>query len=183
MELLPHLSFYCISSISICFSLLPLSLLHAFFWPSQLLYGQYLSCMLYFAISIGTAFVLCYPIINCSFMRLYFDKLGWFWEVCFQIDPVSAGAQYEKEFIVCSLDLLSGLVEGLGPGIESLVLPFSMSYIKNTASFRQLCIRALVVVSYGRFISLSDCPVLIFWWMAMLQMMLFYKVCFEELCK
>ncbi|KAK6117102.1 hypothetical protein DH2020_049147 [Rehmannia glutinosa] len=38
-----------------------------------------------------------------------------------KVDPVSAGAQYDKEFIVCCLDLLSGLAEGLGPGIESLV--------------------------------------------------------------
>ncbi|EXB24033.1 hypothetical protein L484_006064 [Morus notabilis] len=38
-----------------------------------------------------------------------------------KVDPVSAGAQYDKEFIVCSLDLLSGLAEGLGSGIESLV--------------------------------------------------------------
>ncbi|XP_042508481.1 transportin-1-like isoform X2 [Macadamia integrifolia] len=38
-----------------------------------------------------------------------------------KVDPVSAGVQYDKEFIVCSLDLLSGLAEGLGSGIESLV--------------------------------------------------------------
>ncbi|CAN6438973.1 unnamed protein product [Victoria cruziana] len=38
-----------------------------------------------------------------------------------KVDPVSAGVQYDKEFIVCSLDLLSGLVEGLGSGVESLV--------------------------------------------------------------
>ncbi|KAF5449020.1 hypothetical protein F2P56_029509 [Juglans regia] len=38
-----------------------------------------------------------------------------------KVDPVSAGVQYDKEFIVCCLDLLSGLVEGLGSGIESLV--------------------------------------------------------------
>ncbi|XP_010548121.1 PREDICTED: transportin-1 [Tarenaya hassleriana] len=38
-----------------------------------------------------------------------------------KVDPASAGAQYDKEFIVCSLDLLSGLSEGLGSGIESLV--------------------------------------------------------------
>ncbi|XP_011046641.1 PREDICTED: transportin-1-like [Populus euphratica] len=36
-------------------------------------------------------------------------------------DPVAAGFLYDKEFIVCSLDLLSGLAEGLGSGIESLV--------------------------------------------------------------
>ncbi|BBH09835.1 transportin 1 [Prunus dulcis] len=36
-------------------------------------------------------------------------------------DPVSSGVPYDKEFIVCSLDLLSGLAEGLGSGIESLV--------------------------------------------------------------
>ncbi|ONK73217.1 uncharacterized protein A4U43_C04F28570 [Asparagus officinalis] len=38
-----------------------------------------------------------------------------------KVDPVAAGVQYDKEFIVCSLDLLSGLTEGLGSGIESLV--------------------------------------------------------------
>lgn len=38
-----------------------------------------------------------------------------------KVDPIRAGVQYDKEFIVCSLDLLSGLVEGLGSGIESLV--------------------------------------------------------------
>lgn len=44
--------------------------------------------------------------------------------VIFQVDPASAGVQYDKEFIVCSLDLLSGLAEGLGSGIESLVFLF-----------------------------------------------------------
>eukprot|EP00252_Welwitschia_mirabilis_P011248 TRINITY_DN2531_c0_g1_i2.p1 TRINITY_DN2531_c0_g1~~TRINITY_DN2531_c0_g1_i2.p1 ORF type:complete len:886 (-),score=195.35 TRINITY_DN2531_c0_g1_i2:941-3598(-) len=38
-----------------------------------------------------------------------------------KIEPARAGTAYEKEFIVCSLDLLSGLAEGLGPGIEGLV--------------------------------------------------------------
>lgn len=37
-------------------------------------------------------------------------------------DPGSAGVIYDKEFIVCSLDLLSGLAEGLGSSIESLVV-------------------------------------------------------------
>jgi len=36
-------------------------------------------------------------------------------------DPQRAGVNYDKEFIVCSLDLLSGLAEGLGSSIESLV--------------------------------------------------------------
>ncbi|GBG76318.1 hypothetical protein CBR_g22065 [Chara braunii] len=36
-------------------------------------------------------------------------------------DEARAGIKYDKEFIVCSLDLLSGIAEGLGPGIESLV--------------------------------------------------------------
>lgn len=38
-----------------------------------------------------------------------------------KVDPTSAGVPYDKEFIVCSLDLLSGLAEGLRSGIESLV--------------------------------------------------------------
>ncbi|KAK7280593.1 hypothetical protein RJT34_25658 [Clitoria ternatea] len=41
-------------------------------------------------------------------------------------DPAAAGVQYDKEFIVCSLDLLSGLAEGLGSGIESLVSQCSL---------------------------------------------------------
>ncbi|CAM6116936.1 unnamed protein product [Calypogeia fissa] len=36
-------------------------------------------------------------------------------------DPARAGVVYDKEFIVCSLDLLSGLAEGLGTSVESLV--------------------------------------------------------------
>ncbi|KAJ9189516.1 hypothetical protein P3X46_000799 [Hevea brasiliensis] len=43
-----------------------------------------------------------------------------------KVDPVSAGVPYDKEFIVCSLDLLSGLAEGLGSGIESLVSQSSL---------------------------------------------------------
>ncbi|KAK8958597.1 Transportin-1 [Platanthera guangdongensis] len=38
-----------------------------------------------------------------------------------KVDHVAAGVHYDKEFIVCSLDLLSGISEGLGSGIESLV--------------------------------------------------------------
>ncbi|KAF8090062.1 hypothetical protein N665_0489s0003 [Sinapis alba] len=43
-----------------------------------------------------------------------------------KVDPASAGSQYDREFIVCSLDLLSGLAEGLGSGIESLVSPSNL---------------------------------------------------------
>ncbi|KAI3914033.1 hypothetical protein MKW98_010845 [Papaver atlanticum] len=38
-----------------------------------------------------------------------------------KVDPSSAGVQYDREFIVCSLDLLSGIAEGLGSGVENLV--------------------------------------------------------------
>ncbi|KAK4746628.1 hypothetical protein SAY87_025665 [Trapa incisa] len=38
-----------------------------------------------------------------------------------KVDPAAVGVQYDKEFVVCSLDLLSGLIEGLGSNIESLV--------------------------------------------------------------
>ncbi|XP_072964721.1 transportin-1-like isoform X1 [Typha angustifolia] len=38
-----------------------------------------------------------------------------------KIDHVSAGVPYDKEFVVCSLDLLIELTEGLGSGIEKLV--------------------------------------------------------------
>jgi hypothetical protein len=49
-----------------------------------------------------------------------------FADSCFnmQVDPTAAGVLYDREFVVCSLDLLSGLAEGLGAGIESLVISF-----------------------------------------------------------
>ncbi len=49
------------------------------------------------------------------------------WVQCWyilQADPGRAGVSYDKEFIVCSLDLLSGLAEGLGSSIESLVCTY-----------------------------------------------------------
>lgn len=55
-------------------------------------------------------------------------------EVLFlQVDPVSAGVQFDKEFVVCSLDLLSGLTEGLGSGIESLVFTSLFHIFSNTS--------------------------------------------------
>ncbi|CAI5518192.1 unnamed protein product, partial [Closterium sp. Naga37s-1] len=38
-----------------------------------------------------------------------------------QKDPAAAGAPYDKEFIVCALDLSSGVIEALGPSVEPLV--------------------------------------------------------------
>ncbi|EOX97585.1 Importin beta-2, putative isoform 2 [Theobroma cacao] len=55
-----------------------------------------------------------------------------------KVDPVSAGVQYDKEFIVCSLDLLSGLAEGLGSGIESLVHAFSFALNEKRCDAKHL---------------------------------------------
>ncbi|KAL3539108.1 hypothetical protein ACH5RR_002474 [Cinchona calisaya] len=75
-----------------------------------------------------------------------------------KIDPVSAGAQYDKEFIVCSLDLLSGLAEGLGSGIESLV---SQSNLRDL--LLQCCTDDTADVRQSAFALLGDlarvCPV------------------------
>ncbi|KAK6158115.1 hypothetical protein DH2020_005429 [Rehmannia glutinosa] len=75
-----------------------------------------------------------------------------------KVDPVSAGAQYDKEFIVCSLDLLSGLTEGLGPGIESLV---SQSNLRDL--LLQCCMDDAYDVRQSAFALLGDlarvCPV------------------------
>ncbi|KAL6501642.1 Transportin-1 [Orobanche gracilis] len=75
-----------------------------------------------------------------------------------KVDPVSAGAQYDKEFIVCSLDLLSGLAEGLGPGIESLV---SQSNLRDM--LLQCCVDDAFDVRQSAFALLGDlarvCPV------------------------
>ncbi|KAG8374854.1 hypothetical protein BUALT_Bualt10G0038900 [Buddleja alternifolia] len=75
-----------------------------------------------------------------------------------KVDPVTAGAQYDKEFIVCSLDLLSGLTEGLGPGIESLV---SQSNLRDL--LLQCCMDDAYDVRQSAFALLGDlarvCPV------------------------
>ncbi|XP_020550313.1 transportin-1-like isoform X1 [Sesamum indicum] len=75
-----------------------------------------------------------------------------------KVDPVSAGAQYDKEFIVCSLDLLSGLAEGLGPGLESLV---SQSSLRDL--LLQCCMDDAYDVRQSAFALLGDlarvCPV------------------------
>ncbi|KAH7836287.1 hypothetical protein Vadar_034333 [Vaccinium darrowii] len=75
-----------------------------------------------------------------------------------KVDPVSAGVQYDKEFIVCSLDLLSGLAEGLGSGIESLV---SQSSLKDL--LLQCCMDDAPDVRQSAFALLGDlarvCPI------------------------
>ncbi|CAI5987577.1 unnamed protein product [Closterium sp. NIES-65] len=38
-----------------------------------------------------------------------------------QKDPAAAGAPYDKEFIVCALDLSSGVIEALGSSVEPLI--------------------------------------------------------------
>jgi len=52
-------------------------------------------------------------------------------EFLLQVNPASAGIQYDREFVVCALDLLSGLVEGLGSGVESLVITLSMLFVDH----------------------------------------------------
>ncbi|XP_070052918.1 transportin-1-like isoform X2 [Nicotiana tomentosiformis] len=75
-----------------------------------------------------------------------------------KVDPVSAGFQYDKEFIVCSLDLLSGLAEGLGSSIESLV---SQSNLRDL--LLQCCFNDAPDVRQSAFALLGDlakvCPV------------------------
>lgn len=75
-----------------------------------------------------------------------------------QVDPASAGLQYDREFIVCSLDLLSGLAEGLGGGVESLV---SQSNLRDL--LLQCCLDDAPDVRQSAFALLGDlarvCPV------------------------
>ncbi|GLT86057.1 hypothetical protein SLE2022_042200 [Rubroshorea leprosula] len=75
-----------------------------------------------------------------------------------KVDPVSAGVQYDKEFIVCSLDLLSGLAEGLGSGIESLI---SQSNLRDL--LLQCCMDDASDVQQSAFALLGDlaraCPI------------------------
>ncbi|KAK3006542.1 hypothetical protein RJ639_017697 [Escallonia herrerae] len=75
-----------------------------------------------------------------------------------KVDPVSAGVQYDKEFMVCSLDLLSGLAEGLGSGIESLV---SQSNLRDL--LLQCCMNDAPDVRQSAFALLGDlarvCPI------------------------
>ncbi|CAI9104774.1 OLC1v1003526C1 [Oldenlandia corymbosa var. corymbosa] len=75
-----------------------------------------------------------------------------------KIDPSSAGVQPDKEFVVCSLDLLSGLAEGLGSGIESLV---SQSSLRDL--LLQCCMDDASDVRQSAFALLGDiarvCPI------------------------
>lgn len=70
----------------------------------------------------------------------------------------SAGIQYDKDFIVCSLDLLSGLTEGLGSGIESLV---SNSNLRDL--LLQCCMDDAADIRQSAFALLGDlarvCPI------------------------
>ncbi|KAG6528448.1 hypothetical protein ZIOFF_010623 [Zingiber officinale] len=62
-----------------------------------------------------------------------------------KVDHATAGVQYDKEFIVCSLDLLSGLAEGLGGGVESLAhwLPASSQLVVSSQSALKLVANSL----------------------------------------
>ncbi|KAI8024907.1 Transportin-1 [Camellia lanceoleosa] len=79
------------------------------------------------------------------------------------IDTMAAGRSVslgfdDKEFIVCSLDLLSGLAEGLGSGIESLV---SQSSLRDL--LLQCCMDDAPDVRQSAFALLGDlarvCPI------------------------
>ncbi|OWM80444.1 transportin-1 [Punica granatum] len=74
-----------------------------------------LECFTSIALALGTGF--------CQFVEPVFERSVRIIQIQQQakVDPAAAGLQYDKEFVVCSLDLLSGLTEGLGSGIESLV--------------------------------------------------------------
>ncbi|KNA13109.1 hypothetical protein SOVF_119770 [Spinacia oleracea] len=75
-----------------------------------------------------------------------------------KVNPTSTGVQYDREFVVCSLDLLSGLVEGLGSGIESLV---SQSILRDL--LLQCCMDDAPDVRQSAFALLGDlarvCPI------------------------
>nr|GLL23577.1 transportin-1 [Ipomoea trifida]GMC81179.1 transportin-1 [Ipomoea batatas]GMC87495.1 transportin-1 [Ipomoea batatas] len=75
-----------------------------------------------------------------------------------KVDPASAGIQYDREFIVCSLDLLSGLAEGLGSSIESLI-----SQSNLTDLLLQCCLDDAPDIRQSAFALLGDlarvCPV------------------------
>lgn len=75
-----------------------------------------------------------------------------------KINPPSGGIQYDREFVVCALDLLSGLVEGLGSGIESLV---SQSILREL--LLQCCMDDAHDVRQSAFALLGDlarvCPI------------------------
>jgi transportin-1 len=73
-------------------------------------------------------------------------------------DQTAAGVLYDKEFIVCSLDLLSGLAEGLGGGIESLVAKSNL-----TDLLLQCCMDEVADIRQSALALLGDlarvCPV------------------------
>jgi len=91
-----------------------------------------------------------------------------------QIDPTAAGSLYDREFIVCSLDLLSGLAEGLGAGIESLVSSsfqiwslvfFQLHSRRIHTTFMATCLRSSTRLYYIRGLAMGWPHVhVLFWW-------------------
>ena len=91
-----------------------------------------------------------------------------------QIDPTAAGSLYDREFIVCSLDLLSGLAEGLGAGIESLVssslwiwslIFFQLHFRRIHTTFLATCLRSSTWLYYIRGLAMGWPHVhVLFWW-------------------
>jgi transportin-1 len=76
---------------------------------------QLLECFTSIAQALGTGFApFAQPVYQRCIDIIQTQQLA-------KVDPSSVGVQYDREFVVCSLDLLSGLTEGLGSGIESLV--------------------------------------------------------------
>lgn len=75
-----------------------------------------------------------------------------------KVGPASTGIQYDKEFIVCSLDLLSGLAEGLCSSIESLI-----SQSNLTDLLLQCCLDDASDIRQSAFALLGDlarvCPI------------------------
>ncbi|CAH9125944.1 unnamed protein product [Cuscuta epithymum] len=75
-----------------------------------------------------------------------------------KVGPPSTGIPYDREFIVCSLDLLSGIAEGLGSSIESLI---SQSIL--TDLLLQCCLDDVSDIRQSAFALLGDlarvCPV------------------------
>ncbi|RAL39765.1 hypothetical protein DM860_003298 [Cuscuta australis] len=75
-----------------------------------------------------------------------------------KVGHASSGIQYDKEFIVCSLDLLSGLAEGLCSSIESLI-----SQSNLTDLLLQCCLDDASDIRQSAFALLGDlarvCPI------------------------
>ncbi len=78
------------------------------------------------------------------------------------------GEQPDREFMICALDLISGIADGLGPSIESLI---GNSNIVNLL-FECMKVRLVVITLTCRNLGQTFAKVRLLWWVILQSVVL-----------